>query len=430
MPAKLKQLFLLFGCAACIFASSHTLQAAELSYDTDYDFSYFSETSPVFNNFYPEYYSLDKNGNTRLNFGNLYDPKEDGVSFHYEIEMSKNDQFNTSTAFKTTETSLTLSKKQFGTNGGKFYFRIRACAVPLGGTPVYSQWSEPKELIYVKINKTNFPGMYSLLKNGGKAHYTDGLKNQVYDKNKDGWLDPKELQDLISLCTATISTQKNGKYTSEPSSKVSSLTGIEYLPEVKQISLAQYSGKKIDLSQNQVEWLYVSGITSKEITVIAPDAKNVFIEAAYSTKLTKMDISKCTKAVDMSAYGANKTKTLKLPKANKNLKVLSISDCDAKTLNVNSYTSLQQLYIYRCNTSKVTLDKCKNLKYLYLYCCDKIKSLDTTKNTKLRGIDLYASKGLTKSKVKVAKKTKLTWGKGKWWYSTDAYKKDMQNLYQ
>lgn len=66
--------------------------------------------------------------------------------------------------------------------------------------------------------------------------------------------------------------------------------------------------------------------------------------------------------------------------------------------------------------------------YLYFYYCSKPTSLNTTKNTNLRGIDITGTTGLAKKTVKTHKNTKLTWDKGKWWYRTDDYINDMNEI--
>lgn len=404
MKHTLKYFLISFFCVSCLCLSSQRTYASELE-----------EYAPIFQDDFSTFY-LDEAGNARIHWNPSWWPS-DASSLTYEVEIASNPEFTEAQKFETQETSLALKKSQFGTNGGKYYCRVRVCDSS-AETPVYSNWSETKEFAYVKINKTNFPGLYTL------------LKKNISDTNEDGWLDPTEIQNIWSLETRSVSKQKNGKWVTTPATKVSSLEGVEYLTNLCSISLDQYSGKKVDLSKNKVTSLTIRGITSTQISVNAPDATYVHIESHFSTKLTKMDLAKCNKAVNLSAYGSNKTKTLKLPSTKKNLKVLSLSDFGFKTLNVNAYTNLQQLYVYKCNLSKAQLNKCKNLRYLYFYFCDKIKNVDISKNTKLRGIDIYSCKGLSKKTVKTYKKTKLTWNKGKWWYSTDAYSKDMNNLYK
>lgn len=358
-------------------------------------------------------------------------PTVDGVqpTVSYEIQFDDEKKFVDATTFTTAENIYTLTKKQFGKNGGRRYVRLRSVLTDASGVVTYSEYSKVREVVYVKINKTNFPGLYKLLKNGGQYTSLDGIEKIVYDTDGDGWMNPDECQSVFMISTEDTYKKKNGKNVLIKATDVSSMTGIAYFPNVTSVSLDRYSGAKMDLSKNRVNSVNVRGIKTKTFTLIAPIAQTVLLEGDYEAKITKLDISKCNKAVDVWLYGSNGTKTLKLPSNKKNLKVLSISDCSLSTLNVNAYTNLQQLYLYKTSLKGLKVNKCKNLRYLYFYYCEKIKSVDVSANKKLRGMDIYKTKSLKKNNVKKYKKTKLTVDKGKWWYDTDAYKEDMKHLY-
>lgn len=353
----------------------------------------------------------------------------------YELQSGKDDTFTDVTTWKTSDTSYFIPKSFFGKNGGTYYARVRVHATTKDGTHMVSNWSETKKYSIVAINKTNFPGLYKLLKNGGSRYESDGasgsvLKKIKYDTNKDGWLDTKEIFSLTNLDTVNIDTKKNGTYTITPSCKVTSFEGVEYLEQLSWIHLAHFSGTSIDLSKNKsVTYVFLNGVCSTHITVNAPTAKEVCIQTADQAKMLKIDLSKCDKAIDITAYGQNETKKLILPTETKHLKILSISDMKMKTLDVNDYSNLKQLYIYRTSLKKISVNKCVNLHYLYLFCCEDIHSLDLSRNKKLKGIDLYNTDCLMTSNVKKNKSTKLTREKGKWWYETESYRKEMENLY-
>lgn len=426
---KQKKLLALLFCIICFGTVSQTMQAAEIPNEKSAaeDFSYLSQCIPVFYYNDSNYPGLDKNGKAQVNwFINYYN----NGTISYEIEIAANSNFKNAKKYTAEETQFTLKKSSFGTNGGTYYLRARSRVDLAAGEAMYSDWSETQQLTFVAINKKNFPGMYKLIKSGGEYSWDGKIEKITYDSNKDGWLDPKEIKSIHRLSTVAHSKKKDGYYYQAVPIKVSDLTGIEYLPNVEMVSLAQYSGKKADLSKNKVKWLELRGVTSKEITVIAPNVGDIFIEASSAAKLSKMNLSSCTGAVELTAYGNNKTKTLILPKTNKKLKVLSVSDFGIKTLNLNSYKSLQQLYLYKCDITSVRMDKCKNMKYLYFWWCEKIKSLDITANKKLKGVDFYGTKGLTKHTVKAPKSAKVTWEKGKWWYGTKDYEKDMNKFFQ
>lgn len=417
---KMKKTLLMLLCLVGVCSVS------QKAYATDY--SYLTEKAP-------EVYmtpSLDSEGKTSITWVSLVSQPEDKtVTLSYEIELAKNQEFTEAQTFTSVSETLELDKTTFGANGGKFYIRIRNSVNITGETPssAVSPWSEVKEMVFVKINKTNFPGMYKVLQNGGKESTEKGIKKVIYDTNKDGWLDPVEIENVNSLSTKDTYKKKKGKQVLTKAPTISSFKGVEFLTGLDIVSVDRFSGKKADLSNCPAYMVNIKGVTSKQITVIAPNAEMVYVQPEVNTKITKIDLSKCNNAYEILAYGNKGTKTLKLPKNKKNLQVLSLSEYGFKSLDLNSYTNLQQLYLYECNMKTVKVNKCKDLRYIYFYFCDNIKSLDLKSNKKLRGADFYETPGLTKSTVKRPKNGKYTWNKGKWWYSTAAYKKDMNKLY-
>ena len=351
----------------------------------------------------------------------------------YEVEVSADESFTNAKQYVSDTESLVLDKSEFGKHGGRFYVRVRGVLQLLDQTnSYYGQWSETKEATFVAIDKTNFPGMYKVMKNGGTRIniITGAVEKIIYDENGDGWLDPVEVKQVFSINTTDVSKKVNGKYKLTKATSISSFKGVEYFDNLNSVNVARFSGKKADFSKSSVDTVWIRGVSAKQITVVAPNARTVHVEAAEDNKMTKMDLSKCDSAVEIDAYGNKGTKTLKLPKNKKALKILSVSGIGVTSLDVNTYTKLQQLYIYNCDVKSVKVNKCKNLRYIYFYYCDRIKSLNLKSNTKLRGTDFYKTPGLTKSTVKRPKNGKYTWNEGKWWYETSAYKKDMKKIYQ
>lgn len=425
---QMKWVMALVVCVLCLGAGAQNVQAEELSVTQNNEYSHLTETPPMLNSIIP---SMDKNGKVNIKwYSNAYSSEDGMFVTSYEIEMATNTQFTNVQKFTSDTNVLNLDKSNFGENGGKFYIRVRSCVKFNTGVINYSNWSEMGEYIFVAINKNNFPGLYKLLKNGGGYYSSTGVKEIIYDKNKDGWLDPEEINDLTMLGTVDITTKKNGKYHTTKAIQISSLQGIEHLKNVSVVSLARFSGKKIDLSKNKVMSVNIRVFTSKQLEVIAPDAKMVSVQADYSKKVTKIDLSQCDNAVDVLAYGSKGTKILKLPNNKTKMKILSLSDFGTRIIDVNAYKNLQQLYLYKCDIKKLKINKCKNLRYLYFYYCEKIKSLNIVSNKKLVGADFYETKGLTKKTIKKSGKCRITWNKGKWWYYTKKYKNDVKNLYK
>lgn len=416
----MKKAILMFVCLLGVCSAS------KVAYATDY--SYMTKDAP-------EIYqmpSMDKEGKATITWFSTASQTEDSaVTLSYDVELSKSAEFVSPTQYSTSSDTLTLDKSAFGTNGGKFYVRIRTVVKVAGDTPsvITSAWSKTKEMVFVKINKTNFPGMYKVLKNGGQYNGENGVKEIKYDKNADSWLDPSEVQNITTLGTVDTYKKKKGKSKLVKATNISSFKGIEYLTSVSTVSVDRYSGKKADLSKCNAYYISIDGLSAKQFTLNAPNAEIISVQPDVDTKITKIDVSKCKNVIDLLVYGNKGTKTLKLPKNKDKLKVLSLSEYGFKNINLNGYTNLQQVYFYECDVKSVKVNKCKDLRYIYFYYCDKIKSLNLKSNKKLRGADFYQTPGLTKTTVKRPKNGKYTWNKGKWWYSTAKYKKDMKKLY-
>lgn len=352
----------------------------------------------------------------------------DGYAYdikYTELQYSASAKFKNAKTTKITNaySSYNVSHKKVKTYNGRLYARVRTLYVTSSGEKVYGPWSNSVYVELVKISKKNFPGLYKTLKSGtyqtyvGKNGSDFKLKTFYYDKNQDGWLDEDEIRYIYAL---------------DLEDPVSSLKGVGYLTSLASITLKEYTGTKADFSNNPgLCYITIERQKSSEITIVSPTAKRISIyQYTQWDKLSKIDLSGCSNAVEITAYGNSQRKvtSLVLPKKKSRLRVLSISDLKCSTLNLNSYKNLEQLYLYSSDVSNVKLTKCKNLKYLYLYYCSSIKSLDVTANTKLKGVDLYKNTSLTKDHLKAPKKTKVTTNTGKWWYETDSYQNDMTRI--
>ncbi len=377
--------------------------------------------APVLNKNYVD--TDNQNTNVSWAFGS-----SDGYAYdikYTELQYSASAKFKNAKTTKITNesSSYNVSHKKVKTYNGKLYARVRMLYVTNSGEKVYGPWSNSVCVKLVKISKKNFPGLYKTLKSGtyqtyvGKNGSDFKLKTFYYDKNQDGWLDEEEIRYIYSL---------------DLEDPVSSLKGVGYLTSLASITLKEYTGTKADFSNNPgLYYITIERQKSSEITIVSPTAKHIGIyQYTQWDKLSKIDLSGCSNAVEITAYGnsQHKVTSLVLPKKKSSLRVLSISDLKCSTLNLNSYKNLEQLYLYSSDVSNVKLTKCKNLKYLYLYYCSSIKSLDVTANTKLKGVDLYKNTSLTKDHLKAPKKAKVTTNTGKWWYETDSYQNDMTRI--
>ena len=361
------------------------------------------------------------------NVGWAFD-SSDGYSYdikYTELQYSASAKFKNAktTKIKNAYSSYNVSHKKVKTYNGRLYARVRTLYVTNSGEKVYGPWSNSVCVELVKISKKNFPGLYKTLKSGTYQTYVGEngsdfkLKTFYYDKNQDGWLDEEEIRYIYSL---------------DLEDPISSLKGVGYLTSLASITLKEYTGTKADFSNNPgLCYITIERQKSSEITIVSPTAKRISIyQYTQWDKLSKIDLSGCSNAVEITAYGnsQHKVTSLVLPKKKSRLRVLSISDLKCSTLNLNSYKNLEQLYLYSSDVSNVKLTKCKNLKYLYLYYCSSIKSLDLTASTKLKGVDLYKNTSITKDRLKAPKKAKVTTNTGKWWYETDSYQDDMTRI--
>ena len=362
-----------------------------------------------------------------------------------------------------------------GENGGKLYARIRAYGkiktikgtisdeeptnikigdVVYGGYQNLTCWGgsyflenykenmERDYFEYVKITKDNWGGMYSLIKNGYNQCDSNGVKS-YYDQNHDGWLDPSEIKQIYTI--------NNYKYIKSPQShryellvktnafqcKISGLDGLKYLPWVSMIQIRDYTAKKMDLSQyRHIKSVSIRELWQSKFQLIAPHAKDIKIESETGgswpkAKLSSVDVSKCNAVVYLTLGGSYyKYLTTKLPTSAKKLRWISLSYNKAKTINLNKYKNLNLAYFYANKFTNCRIERCTKLNYVYFYCSERITSVNLKKAKALKGADIYCCKKLTSRGLKTVKKTKITKNKGRWWETTKAWKKIVDDIYK
>ncbi len=400
-----------------------------------------------------------------------YEPTdENGVPYiniqGFQVEVSKDSHFSSGTV-STYSCSYKKGQEKYkyqipvsvlGSNGGKLYVRIRVVGT-LNSDEIYSTYQYGKcwqgyyayfgtkkqsmtrnYFEYVKINRTNFPGMYQLLKNG--YYYCDSKgKKSYYDANKDGWLDPQEISQIYVIKNYQYK-KFSGNYEKcytplTYQSKISSLKGLHFFPWVSRLTLRDYTASKMDLTNYpNITYIDMREFQVKAFTLVAPHAKEIRVESETggswkNATLTKIDLSKCSSAVVLSASGSYfKPATIVLPNNQKNLQHLSIGYAKGKTLNLNKYTNLKIMELYNIEASNVLVNKCSDLRYAYFWADFNLKQLDFSNSKKLVGVDTYDCKNLSKSKIKVPKGAKNTTQKGKWWYLTRQYKNLLNQIYK
>ena len=418
----------------------------------------------------------------KINIEDTLDKGKVTVSWNYsedniegfEVEVSTSNKFKEKDtlvlkveACESDKYSVKFPVKDLTSDGGRLYARVRAVALQAveedSGTrettettestetsettettettestesteettvPVYSEYTTVKEpSTFVKINDTNFKGMTKLLKSG----YDD--KKKKYDKNKDGWLCPKEIKEITCLNNYVIKKVKN-KYKvqsnkGKPQVAVTGFKGIEYLDSLEKIDINGYVNSKADLSKTKAKKVYFKWVDVKSFELNAPNARKIIVagnENKRKCKLKTVDISKCKNACLVNLSGTyNSYIAPKLPKSGKKLQILELRNVSGSTLDINKYTKLLELGIYFCQTRTVKASKCKELRYAHFYISTGLKSVDLSKCKKLKGISVYICGSLTASKVKAPKGCVKKSKHNPWWRGTKTYKKEVTN---
>lgn len=360
-----------------------------------------------------------------------------------------------------------------GKNGGKLYARIRAYGKiktiegtispdePTNiqvGDVVYGDyqnltcwngcvWNDSENMErdyceYVKITKDNWGGMYSLIKSGYYYCDSNGVKS-YYDQNQDGWLDPSEIFNIHTIFnykygkSPNVHTYELLYKTNTYQCKISDLDGLQYLPWVSSIQIRDYTAKKMDLSQySHIKSVSIREFWQSEFQLIAPHTKDIEIESETGgswtkAKLASVDVSKCNAVVHLTLGGSYyKYITIKLPTSAKNLRWISLSYTKDKTINLNKYKNLNLAYFYANKFTKCQIEQCTKLNYVYFYCSDQITSVNLINAKTLKGVDICYCKKLTSSGLKTVEKTKITKNKGRWWETTKAWEKIIDDIYK
>ena len=360
-----------------------------------------------------------------------------------------------------------------GKNGGKLYGRIRAygtiktieagydsgepTTLQVGdvvysgyqdlncwyGYTTYSNFEEEMSrdyCEYVKINKTNFGGMYSLIKDGF-YHCDSKGKKSYYDKNHDGWLDPSEIKEISTLSNYSYKKYAAGYEvlwgTEMYQCKISDLKGLKYLPWVSYIDIRDYTGTKLDLTDYpHIRTVSMCEFWQSKFQLIAPDAREIKIESETGgswkkAKLSSVDVSKCNAVVHLTLGGSYyKSIAIKLPTSAKNLRWLSISQDRAQKIDLNKYKKLNLAYFYSNKYAECKLNQCTKLNYVYFYCMDNIRSVDLRNAKSLKAVYVCNCKNMKSSAGKTVKRTRKTDNQGRWWESTDTWRKLFDDIYK
>lgn len=288
--------------------------------------------------------SLTSSGKAKLSWEKIYLPSSKLAKITYQVQMADNPDFKNATTYKTTKTSLSIAKSKLGTNGGKFYFRLRAYD-SASGEKVYSDWSATAEYSFVKINATNFPGLHMVLKNGIVKYDAEGNKSTtVFDTNKDGWLDPAEISEINEIVILQGSFPGENGWVYVDSEAVSSLEGLEYLSYVSTVDVDNFTGTQVDLTDTNVDRLSIGNYAGASLQIIAPRTDEIEVDVDYENAyLTSLDLSECNWAKSIWVNGCSETRLLKLPKCKWRLKTLRLNNLTINEADLNVYSNLKNL---------------------------------------------------------------------------------------
>ena len=174
----LKRFFVMLICfgGICIFSSnvlakegqeeSIQLENIQMENTQSEKFDYMNVCIPVFTD---TEIAFDANGECTISWWTNYELYlEEIAEVRFQVEVANNGEFEEAQIFHTNETNFIFQKSLLGKNGGTYYLRVRTCVTNTKGELLYSDWSNTKEVSFFAINKHNFPGIYKLLKKGGK----------------------------------------------------------------------------------------------------------------------------------------------------------------------------------------------------------------------------------------------------------------------
>ena len=235
----------------------------------------------------------------------------------------------------------------------------------------YSAIEEKTEEALVEINKTNFPGLYQILKERG------------YDDNQDGYLSESECNSVTYFGT--------GK-------KVSSLEGIRYFPNLNQLSLPKYTGTKITITKKNIKLMVLKVSSQKtKLKIDAPYIKYLDLstddeveDVKVNSKLKTLDISNCKKLKYL--YVVQNLSTLKLPGKGNDLRFIECQNLKVKSLDLKNCVKLGYLCITdTSNLKSLKLSNNTNLRGIVVIRNKKLKSIDASKSKKLSAVYVYGN---------------------------------------
>ncbi len=208
----------------------------------------------------------------------------------------------------------------------------------------------------------------------------DVFRSYIYsnfDKNNDDFLSREEVLLVTDI------------YCRE--SAISSLSGIEYFPNVRLIRCDGNRLTSLDVSRNSaLDFLTCANNQLTSLDVSSNPALKAFW--CDHNQLTSLDVSSCP-ALELLICGNNQLTSLDVS-SNPVLKLLDCESNQLTSLNVSNNPVLQYLHCY--NNELTSLDVSSNPVLENLYCYNnQLTSLDVSNNPALQTLKCYGNPSLT-----------------------------------
>lgn len=246
-----------------------------------------------------------------------------------------------------------------------------------------------------------------------------------YDKNKNGYLSPKEISKIkkvrLDKPGGEMITNYKGleRFTnlrvlhcSEAGmkSKKEITLDLSKNKKLEQLRLGYYNLENLESNVTKLKLTNCKKLKTLDITGVSRlktmDVKGCValkeIRVFYGNRLMALDVSSCHKLERLLVFESKKLSQLKLGTINK-LERLDLGYCPAlKTLDLKKQTKLKELDISNAPIRKLNVRNNVRLEVLYLYGVP-VTELNLKKQSKLRGVQIYAPKlkrlNLTETKI-------------------------------
>ncbi|NBI64745.1 hypothetical protein D3Z38_17295 [Clostridiales bacterium] len=254
----------------------------------------------------------------------------------------------------------------------------------------------------VRINSQNFPD--KAIRKVARS----------YDKNKNGYLSPKEISKIkkvrLDKPGGEMITNYKGleRFTNlrvlhcceaGMKSKKEITLDLSKNKKLEQLRLGYYNLENLESNVTKLKLTNCKKLKTLDVTGVSRlktlDVKGCValkeMSISYSKRLTTLDVSSCHKLERLLVFESKKLSQLKLGTINK-LERLDLRYCPAlKTLDLGKQTKLKELSVSNAPTRKLNVKNNVRLEALYLYRVP-VTELNLKKQSRLKGVQIYAPK--------------------------------------